>query len=171
MTLEIVARQFVNVKHSALRNGYQKWLLVIFEYVGHTSRRENFSMTQKLDRLYTWLYSYLKLHIYTTLIFILYIYAPFILHFYIFLLEITISRSYSPTQRLHVRRPLPIRGVTRCLAERRRSRARVTKATATEWCRAEPWLFWEQWPLANGYGSIPIRVCLKMGYTPNEIAI
>lgn len=76
-----------------------------------------------------------------------YIYAPFILHFYIFILEITISRSY-PTSP-------PVVRVTRCLAERRRS-ARVTKATAPEWCRAEPWLFGgllshqlnDQWPLS-----------------------
>jgi hypothetical protein len=81
MTLENSSKTVCesNVKHSALRNGYQKWLVVIFEYVGHTSRRENFSMTQELDRLYTWLYYYLKLHLYYIY---LYYYITFMLHLY-----------------------------------------------------------------------------------------
>ena len=81
MTLENSSKTVCesNVKHSALRNGYQKWLVVIFEYVGHTSRRENFSMTQKLDRLhgYTIIWNY----IYTTFVYITILHL-FMLHLY-----------------------------------------------------------------------------------------
>ena len=76
--------------------------------------------------------------------------TTFILHLFTLLYYIYLCSIYTTFLHIYTRnnhfKVLPnvstsVVRVTRCLAERRRS-ARVTKATAPEWCRAEPWLFW-----------------------------